>query len=651
MRPASLPAAALILSGLIGCGAPQQPATPALPLSASGIPEVPDSLRRALARYQEWRPASLVDWGPDSGAVFIRRAGEIGQLFLSAGPGRAVKQLTFLPEPVIHASVCPDPGRKRLLFTQDLGGNEDFQIHCLDLASLKVTRLTRDSAQNDNILWSNKGDRFAYASNRRNDRDFDLLLGDPDRPGADTLILARGGAWAAADWSPDDRLLLVSHYLSRTLSRLYILDLSDGRLEALADTAKAVSQELGAWGAGSRAVFFTSDEGTDFRCLRHLDLVTGRERLLTRDIPWDVREIALSPDRSLLAFTTNEHGFSRLYLLDARTFARRKAAGLPEGIIGPLKFDRKGLKLAMNVETAKQPGEIYTLDLADLSVKPWNAAGAGALDPGAFILPSVFHYPSFDSVGGGPRPIPCLAYKPRKGTSPYPALILIHGGPESQFWPSFKPELQFYLDEFGIAILAPNVRGSGGYGKAWLSLDDGVKREESVQDIGALLDWIAEQPDLDSSRVAVMGGSYGGYMALASLVHYRDRLRAGVDFYGISDFVTFLEHTSAYRRDLRRVEYGDERNPAMRAFLARISPVARAREIDRPLLIVQGANDARVPLEESERIAAAVRKNGAPVWFVTFGDEGHGFRRKSNKDYQECVTAMFLKNFLVEKRQ
>jgi dipeptidyl aminopeptidase/acylaminoacyl peptidase len=230
--------------------------------------------------------------------------------------------------------------------------------------------------------------------------------------------------------------------------------------------------------------------------------------------------------------------------------------------------------------------------------------------------------------------------------SPYPVLIMVHGGPESQYWPAFSPLVQFYANELGMAVLAPNVRGSAGYGKTYLNLDNGMKREDAVRDIGALLDWIEQQPGLDASRVAVMGGSYGGYMALASMIHFSDRLRAGVDIYGISNFLTFMEHTASYRRDLRRVEYGDERDPAIREFLLRISPVTQAKRITKPLLIIQGANDPRVPAEESRQIAEAVKKNNGIVWLSITADEGHGFRKKSNIDFQELVEAYFLKTFL-----
>ena len=227
-------------------------------------------------------------------------------------------------------------------------------------------------------------------------------------------------------------------------------------------------------------------------------------------------------------------------------------------------------------------------------------------------------------------------------------IVNIHGGPESQSRPSFSSTTQYYVNELGIAVIYPNVRGSRGYGKTYLKLDNGRRREDSVRDIGALLDWIAAAPDLDADRVAVTGGSYGGYMVLASVVHYGDRLRAGIERVGISNFVTFLENTQPYRQDLRRVEYGDERDPDMRAFLTQISPLTRVDKITTPMLISQGQNDPRVPASESEQIVAALKKGDIPVWYALARDEGHGFRKKSNRDYLSAVTAMFVQRHLLD---
>jgi dipeptidyl aminopeptidase/acylaminoacyl peptidase len=614
---------------------------------STGIPPIPDSLQQKVSQYQNWRSATLVDWSPDGSSMLVlRRADETSQLFAVNMPGGAPIQMTNLNETVLSACICPDPLQKTAIFTRDSGGNENFQIYSLSLDSRKITRLTRDSAQNDGMVWSNRGDWFAYSSNRRNGKDFDLYIRDFHPSGRDSLVLSKGGMWSAHDWSPDDKQLLVSHYVSRTESRLFVLDIKTGSLQPMTDSADTVSEELGAW-AADKGIFFTSDKSTDSRCLRYFDCAMRSERLLTASIPWDVREFSLSRNRDLIAFATNEHGFSRLYLMDTATFAYRPVQCLPRGIISNLKFHSSGVFLGMTVATPNQPDDAYALNLRDFSLIRWTKSNSTS--PGAQPIdePVIIHYPTFDSINGKPRLIPCIEYKPIGKKPPYPVLISIHGGPESQFWPSFKPDLRFQVNELGIAVLAPNVRGSGGYGKTWLTLDNGYQREDAVRDIGALLDWIARQPDLDARRVAVMGGSYGGYMAIASLVKYNDRLAAGIDCYGISNFVTFLKHTAPYRRDARRAEYGDERDLVMRKFLLEISPLSHADRITRPLLIIQGANDARVPISESRQIADAVRKNRGDVWFLIAGDEGHGYRKKSNREYQDEVTALFLEQFLV----
>jgi dipeptidyl aminopeptidase/acylaminoacyl peptidase len=246
------------------------------------------------------------------------------------------------------------------------------------------------------------------------------------------------------------------------------------------------------------------------------------------------------------------------------------------------------------------------------------------------------------------RTISGLLFKPpARFTGPRPVVINIHGGPEGQSRPTFLGRNNFLIDQLGVAILFPNVRGSTGFGKTFAKLDNGRLREDSVQDIGALLDWLKGRPDLDASRVMVTGGSYGGYMTLAAATKFDDRIRASLSVVGISNFVTFLENTEDYRRDLRRVEYGDERDPAMREFLLGISPMNHAGRISKPLFVVQGRNDPRVPYTEAEQMVATVRGKGGPVWYLLAEDEGHGFAKKRNQDFQFFATVAFMQSFLL----
>jgi dipeptidyl aminopeptidase/acylaminoacyl peptidase len=305
----------------------------------------------------------------------------------------------------------------------------------------------------------------------------------------------------------------------------------------------------------------------------------------------------------------------------------------------------------MTLNTARTPSDTFVLALGSESLAygelvRWTTSEVGGLDTSAFQTPELIQYPTFDRVNGAPRQIPAWVYKP-PGKGPFPVVVSIHGGPEGQSRPSFSSTYQMWVEKLGVAVVIPNVRGSSGYGKSYLQLDNGFQREDSVRDIGALLDWIATQDDFDKDRVAVFGGSYGGYMVLASAVHYSDKLKAAVDIVGISNFVTFLENTQDYRRDLRRVEYGDERDPEMRAHLEKISPLNNVEKIAVPMLIVQGENDPRVPVTESKQVVEALRERGQTVWFMNALNEGHGYRKKENRDIYQQATVLFLREHLI----
>jgi dipeptidyl aminopeptidase/acylaminoacyl peptidase len=358
-------------------------------------------------------------------------------------------------------------------------------------------------------------------------------------------------------------------------------------------------------------------------------------------VQWDVDAFDVSADGRYVAFVINDDGRSRLTVVDNTMKLDMAPPGVPDGRIEEIRFDPTGKRLAFSAETAQSPRDVYVYDLTKNALERWTRSEPGPVDTNTFVIPELVHYPTWDRVGGRQRTLTAFLYTPRT-PGPHPVLIHIHGGPESQYRPGYEAFFQFLVNELGYAVIAPNVRGSSGYGKTFLKLDNGLLREDAVKDIGSLLVWIGVHPMLDRERVVVMGGSYGGYMALASLVSYNDRLRGGVDVVGISNFNTFLKNTSPYRQDLRREEYGDERDPRMRAFFSRISPFNNSTAIRKPLLVVQGMNDPRVPASESEQMVARVRANGGEAWYLAAKDEGHGFRKKSNRDFYLETVAMFL---------
>ena len=621
-------------------------------LLLQGIPAIPDDIKQDLKRYQNTRSGSFLDWNEDGSQMYIStRFGDVRQIHRVSFPAAARYQLTFFDEPI--GSVKRQPGGKLLTFTMDAGGSETAQIFSLDPDSGDWTMLSDGKSRNGAVQWSRDGKSIAYQSTRRNGRSNDIWIMPVDQPQQARMILESpdGSWWGPQDFSSDSTKLLISNYVSAAISQAVLLDVSSGKIKVLAGAGKnSVNLPLG-FDSKEKGFFLITDRASEFKQLAWQSLKNGELHFISSDIPWDVDEMALSLDRKRAAFTVNADGRSELYLLDPETFKYRKLENVPLGLISSMAFSPDASKLAMRINTPKTPTDSFVLELGKQALEAgklarWTFSEVGGLDTDSFIEPELIHYPSFDKVDGKPRMIPAYIYKPA-GKGPFPVIVSIHGGPEGQSRPRFSSTYQMWLKKLGVAIVVPNVRGSDGYGKTWLSLDNGFKREDSVKDIGALLDWIEAQKDLDDKRVAVFGGSYGGYMVLASAVHYSARLKAAVDIVGISNFVTFLENTKAYRRDLRRVEYGDERDPKMRAHLQRISPLNQVEKITIPMLVVQGQNDPRVPVTEAEQIVEALRSKGQSVWYMNALNEGHGYRKKENRDVYQQVVVMFFKRYLL----
>lgn len=618
------------------------------------VPEISSEVVDRLNRYQNVRLAQFHDWSDDGNSIYITtRFADVSQIHRVEMPGGARQQITFDNEPV--GSVTRQPHGRFLVFSRDVGGSEFSQLYLLNPTDGQTTLLTDGQSRNGSTTWDRDGHRFAYMSTARNGASNDLWIMDPREPSSAKVIWESpdGTTWSAAEFSASGNQLLVANYVSITDSRVNLLDLDTGQLVLLAGGPDQRSANVPiAFDDEQNGFWFVTDQGSEFRRLAWQKLEAGSvPEMITNDLNWDVAGADLSHDRRRIAFTTNEGGMSRVYLMDTRTREYRPVENIPTGIVYGLTFSPDDTKLALTLSTATTPSDVFVLDLESDplthgKLTRWTLSEVGGLDVSEFRSPELISYPTFDTVDGAPRQIPAWVYKPA-GEGPFPVVVSIHGGPEGQSRPGFSSTYQMWIDKLGVAVVVPNVRGSAGYGKTYLSLDNGYLREDSVRDIGALLDWIETQPDLDQDRVAVYGGSYGGYMVLASSVHYSDRLKAAVDIVGISNFVTFLENTQEYRRDLRRVEYGDERDPEMRKYLESIAPVNHVEKIRLPMLIVQGQNDPRVPVTEAEQIVAALRDAGQTVWYINALNEGHGFRKKENRDIFEQATVLFLQQHLV----
>ncbi len=607
-------------------------------LIIEGIPEIPSEVVSRLDQYQNTRGASFSGWMPDGGMLISTRFAETNQVHHVRQPVGARTQLTFLEEPVRGASVSPNLELRGFAYLYDRGGNEFTQLYWFDLEQGEHSLLTDGASRNSAPLWSNSGDRFAYTSTRRDGRNFDIWVGRPDQGHeAHELVFEASGLWFPIDWAPGDDRVLIGNYLSINEARMFVLDLASGDTIEVNRSEDRIGYGGGAFDADGDGVYLIHNQDSEFRRLHHHELQSGAMQVLSAEIPWDIEALAMSPDRKRMAISYNEDGFSQLVLRDLEAGADLVAPEVPLGLIGGLSFSHDGQRLALTLNTPRSPSDVHVYHLGERNLVRWTESEVGGLDPNRFPEPELVRFESFDELK-----IPAWVYRPQ-GTGPHPVIVQIHGGPEGQSRPNFSPLFAYWVNELGAAVVRPNVRGSSGYGKTFLDLDNGKLREDSVRDIGALLDWIGTQPDLDPERVVVYGGSYGGYMVLASLVHFDQRLLGGVNVVGISNFVTFLENTEAYRRDLRRAEYGDERDPAMREFMERISPLNNADRIKSPLFVAQGYNDPRVPWTESQQIVRTVRDNGGEVWYLLAMDEGHGFARKSNRDYFQAATVMFFR--------
>jgi acetyl esterase/lipase len=613
-------------------------------LRLDGVPELDPSVAERSAPYLAARSASFLGWDLATGGMLVAtRLGDAAQVHRVETPGSRREQLTFQREPVTWAARDRADPAAGFYFKMDRGGGEQYQLHWQQHATGRARLLTDGVSRNDSPLPGRRGGGLAFTSTRRNSVDTDLWMLDGREASSARLMREMEGAWAVQDWAPDDGALLLRRHVSVTRSHVHHLDLASGRMTEIAPSHSDGVAFGDARFVNAHEVIYTSDEGSDFLRLRRRNLVTGEDRVLAGDLSWDVEDIALSRDGAKLAFVVNEGGRSTLHVASVGNEATARRIDLPTGVVAGVSFDPSGDRVGFTLSGPRSPGDAWSVDVATGEATRWTWSEVGGLDPASFVDPDFAEFPSFDG-----RLIPAWVYSPRqRASAPRPVLVVIHGGPEGQARPAFEPLRQFFVLELGLVLIEPNVRGSCGYGRACLRLDDGRLREDSVRDIGALLDYIGDRADLDASRVAVLGGSYGGYMALASLVHHGGRLRCGVDFVGISNFVTFLENTAAYRRDLRRVEYGDERDPDMRAFLESISPLRQADRIRVPLLVGQGANDPRVPRTEAEQIVRAVRAQGRAAWYVVADDEGHGFQKKPNRDAWHDIVTAFLEAHLL----
>ncbi len=669
--PLSWFAALLMLSACAGAPTPDAPRNvpvasplpealqPNANLVMQGIPPVPMSLVNQVQKYTDFRGHSFADWHPTRREMVIshrKAGGSTNQLFRLSGPLAMPESLTDFSDPVTRASYEPRDGNY-LVFERSPGGSEADQLYRLDLPGKQVTLLSDPNERHQMQGWLHRKSLLLTSSlpldktaegGKRNVVNTTFRLIDPLNPKANRKLLdLQGGGWSAGGISSDDKQVALNRYISANESQVWLLDLASGKTRQVLPapgSKERATYQAGEFMPGNVGFYVTSDRASEYDELMSYRLANRKLTRITSHIAWDISSVSVTEDGSRIATRVNADGREELHLFDGRTLKELPAPVLPAGSIGTAIFKRNSNELAVSVNSARGPSQLYTLaGEAGSPAEQWTRAYAPpGVDMASFQEQQIVRWKSFDSrdISG------LLTLPPARFTGKRPVIILIHGGPEGQASVGFLARYNYFINELGIAVIQPNVRGSSGFGKTFLSLDDGRKREDSVKDIGALLDWVAKQPQLDASRVIVSGGSYGGYMSLAVSTHYAERIAGSIDVVGISNFVTFLQNTESYRRDLRRVEYGDERDASMQSFLQSISPLTNADRITKPLFVVQGRNDPRVPFTEAEQIVARARANKTPVWYLRAENEGHGFARKENADYQFYATILFLQRTL-----
>jgi dipeptidyl aminopeptidase/acylaminoacyl peptidase len=653
--------------------------TPAANLVIENIPPIPEALTKKVEAYTQFRPSAIVAWHPTDGSILIRmRLNNSNQLHLVKSPGAKPEPLTDFQDAVSIATFQPKKG-EYLLFARANGGDEVFRLYRMDLKSKAVTPISPEGERADEPAWNREGTRVAFttASVDRKGTTQTLqdagarkattkvYITDPLKPeSANVVATFDGGGFSAFRFSPDEKSLAYLEYVSASESHIWIMDIASGKKTRITPAPKpgAATISYGAprFSRDGKKLYTVSDRDNEFRRLVDIDISTGKETVLTAHLKFDVDNFSISNKAKRIAFTTNEEGSSVLRFLDLDTGKELPRPALLTGEISGLRWKGgsddnddaaggnekdAGNEIAFNLTSARSPGEVYSMSVTAPQVTRWTNGASANLNPMDFVEPKLVQWKSFDGLK-----ISGFIYQPdtRNFQGKRPVIINIHGGPEGQARPGFIARNNYMVNELGIAIIFPNVRGSTGFGKTFLAMDNGKKREDSVKDIGALLDWIKDQPDLDASKVLVTGGSYGGYMALAVATNYADRIAGTIDTVGISNFVTFLANTESYRRDLRRVEYGDERDPDMKKFLENISPLNNAAKIKKPLFVVQGKNDPRVPYTEALQIVEQVKKQNVPVWFLMANDEGHGFAKKSNQDFLFYAQIKFMEKTLLQ---
>ncbi len=615
-------------------------------IEAQGVPPVPTMLADQMKRYTGAYGLPLAGWHPDKRELWVKGISTAAWVSRIEAPEGPQQTWIYLQMGGVYDFYF-SPQAKHLIYNRDSDGDESFQMYLYNIDKRQSARLSEGKSRNTEFVWSNKGDRVVHGFAPAKGEGVSLALANPfDANNKRLLVESTGNYLKAYDWSPDDKQIAYCEFISNTNSKLGLVDVTTGERRLLLGKGEKESGYFSRprFGKDGKGLYLLTDHESDFRYLAYYDLAEGKLRNLTAALRWDVDEFRLSPDGKKIAFVTNEDGLSRLYLLDTGSAEFKAVPSLPEGILSGMIWHANSRDLAFDFKSPRTPNDVYAIDTESLKCERWSKSLSDGVGPEKLPVPELIRWKSFDG-----RMISGFMYRPPAAfTGKRPVIIDIHGGPEEQARPEYGYEDNFFMNELGVVKIYPNVRGSSGFGKAFLKLDNGLKREDAVKDIGALLDWIKNQPGLDADRVMLKGASYGGYLSLHAATKYGNRIRGVISEYGVSNLRTFIESTEGWRRDVQRAEYGDERDASIRSFMEKTAPVNNAQKIKRPILIVHGKNDPRHSVSEAEAMVQAAKKSSLPVWYLLAKDEGHGFEKTANRNYRLYTTILFVKEFLLK---
>ncbi len=622
-------------------------------VKVEGMPPMPQSMLDRVARYGQFRQAQMIAWHPTKRQVLITTNFATPQLHLVEGPLQDRRQLTWFAAPgllsLVDASFDPADGNM-LAFHYDPAGAEARSIYRYDMRTGEPA-LVVEAQSRYNAVWSHQGKWLAYDSSERNGKDRDLYVVEPSNPATKRLVAALDGPWSPHDWSPDGSSVLVNEVFTNAENYLWLIDVKTGQKTPI---TKRGDGQKAAWlnarfSADGRKVYAVSDRGGEARIWR-CDVAACAWTPVSADGilvdaaggPHGSGGFELSADGSMIAYVVDKGTTTELQVIDAATLKARPLPAIPRGVVSQLRWRPGSREIGFTLGSVKAQGDVYSVDIGAVALTRWTRSET-TFNPDVLPSPEVVTWNSFDG-----EVISGILYRPAaRFTGARPVMIQIHGGPDVRERAIFRGRSNFLLNELGVAIIYPNVRGSAGFGRKFEQLDNGRGRDGAIKDVGALLDWIGTRPELDGTRVVLNGVSYGGWLALESGIVYNDRIRGVIEGAGITDFITFLDQTDPGRQENRRGEYGDERDPAMREYLKSISPVTRASEMKKPTLILHPGKDTRVPVGQAEELVKALKANNAPVWYLEFSEANHDTLPGVGGTYLLTTWMWFFKNFVL----